>query len=159
MQPVNRGRFPLSGSTGGHPEKLQYTQSRLKNIPDKVGDAWSEAAVALYITILKTRLCGDDPRAITQDVDLKSRKHKGRIHRKTCLLEAFLLQRIWDDVTVKGQQEKWTPANYKVQVDQMVKKFVTGTLVPEWQGMFSMPVEVRAAVIVDQITSKKLPVL
>ena len=75
---------------------------RLKNIPGKVGDAWSEAAVALYIEILKTRLRGDDPRAITQDVDLRSRNHKGRIQRKACLLEAFLLQRIWDDITVKG---------------------------------------------------------
>ena len=65
-----------------------------------------------------------------------------------------MLQRIWDDVTVKGQQEKWTSANYKVQIDQMVTKFATGTLVPEWQGTFSMPVGVRAAVIVDQITSK-----
>ena len=32
-------------------KKLAYTQTRLKNIPGKVGAAWSEAAVALYIEI------------------------------------------------------------------------------------------------------------
>ena len=63
-----------------------------------------------------------------------------------------MLQRIWDDVTAKGRQEKWTSANYKVQIDQMIAKFATGTLVPEWQGKFLMPVGVCAAVIVDQIT-------
>ena len=79
MQPVNRGRFPVSGSTCGHPEKLQYSQSQLKNIPDKVGDAWSEEAVALYIEILKTRLRGDDLTASTKELQLNARKHGGRI--------------------------------------------------------------------------------
>ena len=63
-----------------------------------------------------------------------------------------MLRRIWGDVTVKGQQEKWTSANYKVQIDQMVTKFATGTLVPEWQGTFSMPVGVR------DVTDKSLAV-
>ena len=87
-------------------------------IRDKGDFTWSDEAVAFFIEIVKARLRGDDIDQIwKENVDHRSRRHMGRIHRENVsLLNVFIYQWVWDRNETLGKRAEWKPEKYETSI-------------------------------------------